>query len=182
MGSSEIVIQIQTGRVRVDEKGDIIEDHPKLREDPLGQGEVPSLVAFGNDIEITHSPKRERLREADEKDHSDGREERLLPSGTEIEILEKVELVEGDEEGKDGHVLLSEEAQEITQYRPGPEEGPFLFRREPPLDVEDHSQEVEHAGHGSHPLDDVGDGLGLEGVDKEDEILQKRAIGKAIDP
>ena len=97
----------------------------------------------------------------------------FFPLGPRSKFWEKVELVEGNEEGKDGHVLLGEKAQKITQHRPGPEKEPFLSRREPSLDVEDHGEEIKRAGHGGHSLDDVGDGLGLDGVDKEDETRKE---------
>jgi hypothetical protein len=41
--------------------------------------------------------------------------------------------------------------------------------REPSLDIEGHGEEVEHASHGGHPLDDVGDRLGLDGVAEKEE-------------
>jgi hypothetical protein len=172
VGDRKIVIQVQTGRMGIDQKSDIIEDHPKLGEDPLGQGKVPSLVAFGDDIEITHPPKK-KDQEANEKDHSYGIKQRSLPLRTQVKILEKIEFIESNEDGEDRHVLLGEEAQEVTQGRPGPEEEPFLSRRESSLEIEDHGQKVEHAGHGGHSLDDVGYRLGLNGMDKEDETREE---------
>ncbi len=53
------MIQIETGGMGIEEKGDIVEDDPELGEEPFGESEVPDLVAFDDDIEIAFPPDEE---------------------------------------------------------------------------------------------------------------------------
>jgi hypothetical protein len=87
--------------------------------------------------------------------------------------LKEIEFVEGDEEGKDGRILLREDPQEITYEGSCEGEKALFSLGEPSLNIEEHREEVEHSGHGGHSLNDVGDRLGLDGMADEEEAREK---------
>ncbi len=80
------------------------------------------------------------------------------------EFLKEVEFIEGDEEGENRDILLGEETEKITHCRGSEEEEALFPQGESALNIKENREEVEHSGHGGHSLNDVGDGLGLDGV------------------
>ena len=45
MGKRKIVVQIKTRRIREYEKAEVIDDHPKLGQHPLGQSKIAATVS-----------------------------------------------------------------------------------------------------------------------------------------
>jgi hypothetical protein len=80
-GKREIIIQIETGGMRIEEKGDVVKHDPELGEEPFGESEVPNLVAFDDDIEVAFSPENKHQNPY-KKDSSNQMGEYFLPFGT----------------------------------------------------------------------------------------------------
>ena len=98
----------------------------------------------------------------------------LLPPRAQVEILEKIELIKGDKERKDGHIFFRKNPEEITQNSPAEITESGLSLGQSPLKIEHEGQEVKHSCHAGHSLNDVGYGLGLDGMGNEDETCEER--------
>ena len=87
--------------------------------------------------------------------------------------MEEIEFVEANEERKDGRILLREDTEKVTDHRTCKIEEASLPLRKATLDIEEHRKEVEHSSQGTHPLDDVGYRLGLDGMADEEEAREE---------
>jgi hypothetical protein len=58
-GNGKIVIQIETGWMRIEKKSEIIKDNPKLGKHPLSQGEISNPISLLNGNEISLSPENQ---------------------------------------------------------------------------------------------------------------------------
>jgi hypothetical protein len=125
------------------------------------------LIAFDGDLDIPLAPDEESHGSQDKED-SDKDPNDLLPFWAQIQILKKIELIESNKEGKDGHVLLRKNPEEISHDTPSKTEVTSLAFGQSPLDVKHKRQEVKHPSHAGHPLNDVGHRLGLNGMRDED--------------
>jgi hypothetical protein len=103
--------------MRINQKGQIIQDDPKLGKPSLRHGKRFKLIAFDDKIDVSLAPK-EKPKGPEEKKGSHKAQKNLFPSRTQVQILEKVELIEGDKERKDDHNLFGKDSQQITEDGP----------------------------------------------------------------
>ena len=159
----------------IDEQGQVIEDDPKLGEHPFGQCKRPILITIKEDMVIPLAPDQES--DGPDQDEASNEDQKgLLPSWTQIHVLNEIELVERNEERKDGDIFLRKDPDQVAENSPSQVKEPDLPMGRSPLDVENEGKEEKHPRHAGHSLNDVGHRLGLDRMGDKDEAGKERYL------
>ena len=91
--------------MRINQKAEVVQDDSELGKDPFPHRERSRLITFDGDLDIPLAPDEESQGSQEEED-SDKDANDFFPFWAQVQILEKIEFIESNKEGKNGHVLL----------------------------------------------------------------------------